>query len=70
MISCKEKNLKENTPDNFKEIIESKTTLYELYDFLKSTNVKYEENIEDYNHTIKFDSFLVVFDKYGLKINE
>ena len=70
MTSCKSKELEENIPDNFKEIIESKTTLYELYDFLKSTNVKYEENIEDYNHTIKFDSFSVVFDKYGLKINE
>lgn len=70
MISCKDKELLEKRPDNYKEIIESKTTLYELYDFLKLTNAKYEENIEDYYHTIKFDSFSVVFDKYGLKINE
>ena len=70
LISCKDKIINEDKADNFKEIIDSKTTLYELYDFLKSTDIKYEQNIEDYSHTVKFDSFSVVYDKYGLKINE
>jgi uncharacterized membrane protein len=70
LISCKDKNIGKDKTNNYREIIESKTTLYELYDFLKSSDIKYEESIEEYHHTIKFDSFSVVYDKYGLKINE
>lgn len=69
-VSCSNEVVNKSKAYNFKDIIESKTTLYELYDFLKSTDLKYVENIEDYHHTIKFDSFSVVYDKYGLKINE
>jgi hypothetical protein len=70
LISCNEKSINRVETDNFRAIVESKSTLDELYDFLKSSDIKYKEHIEDYYHTIKFDDFSVVYDKYGLKINE
>mgnify|MGYP005993833123 FL=1 len=54
--------------DDFKKVINSKDTRAKLITFLKNNTIEFEDFYKDEHYVVKFNSFSVEYDKYGIKI--